>query len=83
MDEAIFRECVFVGALDMARGDLVRLQDWLRVTRNCVGDVRVVDRNEPIKVSEYAATDRSCQWSVEEGSREDRRSAHSEGMTVV
>ena len=65
MDVATVRDCVLVGALNMARGDLVRLQDWLIGTRNCVGDIQVVDRNEPIKVSEYAATDRSCQWSVE------------------
>ena len=63
MDESVFRECVLVGALNMARGGLVRFQDWLRVTRNCLGDVQVVDRDELIKVSEYAATDRLCQWS--------------------
>ena len=59
MDEAMFRECVLVGAFNMARRDLVRFQDWLRGTRNCVGDVQVVDRIQPIKVSEYAVTDRT------------------------
>ena len=57
MDEAMVRECILGGAFNMARRDLVRFQDWLRGTRNCVGDVQVVDRIEPIKVSEYAATD--------------------------
>ena len=57
IDEAMVRACVLVGALNMAGRDLVRLQDWLGGTRNCVGDKRVVDRIEPIKVSEYAATD--------------------------
>lgn len=53
------RECVLVGALNMARRDLVRLQDRRRGTRNCVGDIDVVDRNDPIKVSEHAAADRA------------------------
>ena len=33
-DVAMVRECVLVGALNMARGGLVRLQSWLRGTRN-------------------------------------------------
>ena len=59
MVEAMVRECVVVGAFKMDRRDLVRIQDWLRGTRNCVGDVQVVDRIDPIKVSEYAGTDRT------------------------
>ena len=71
------RECVLVGALNMARWDLVRLQDRRRGTRNCVGDIDVVDfltRSRSLNTRR-----RIVPVVCGEDSRKYKTSAHSEG----